>query len=75
MESQCPELENHDCENDKLPMNPGVVENLLFQLNPSKSMRPDGAHPRVPKELADVITRPLSMVLEWSQESEKVPID
>lgn len=74
MESQCPELENHDWENDKLPLNPNVVEDLLFQPNPSKSMRPDGVHPRVLKELA-VITRPLSMILEWSQESEKVPID
>lgn len=75
LESQCPELEDHDCENDKLSVNPSLVQDLHVLLNPSKSVRPDGVHPRVLKELADVITRPFSMILEWSQESEKVPIN
>lgn len=56
-------------------MNPSLVQDLLLQLNSSKSMRPDGVNPRVLKGLADVITSPLSMILEWSQESEKVSID
>lgn len=75
MESQYCELKKHNCENDKLPVNPSLVQNLLLQLNPSKSMRPDGVHPRVLKGLADVITSPLLMIFEWSQESEKVSID
>lgn len=29
-----PELEDHGCEKDKLPVNPKLVQDLLFQLNP-----------------------------------------
>ncbi|KAJ7411239.1 hypothetical protein WISP_103670 [Willisornis vidua] len=32
--SQCPELEDHDCENDKLPVNPETVGDVLLQLDP-----------------------------------------
>lgn len=73
LESQCPELENHDY-NDKFSVNPGLVQALLLQPNPMKSMRPDRINLRVFKDLA-VITRSFSMILEWSQESEKVPVD
>ncbi|KAF4796691.1 hypothetical protein TURU_082106 [Turdus rufiventris] len=61
--SQCPELENHDCKNDLLLVNPEIVWDLLLQLVPYKYMGPDGIHPRILKELADVITKPLSMIL------------
>ncbi|KAJ7422086.1 hypothetical protein WISP_39754 [Willisornis vidua] len=58
----CPELEDHDCKKD------------LLQLDPYKSMRPDVIHPRILKELADAITKPLSIILEQSQESRAVPV-
>ncbi|KAJ7426229.1 hypothetical protein WISP_17940 [Willisornis vidua] len=51
--SQCPELEDHDCENDQLHGNPETVWDLLLQLDPYKTIVPDGIHPRIPKEEAD----------------------
>lgn len=70
--SQHPELEDCDCENDKLQVNPEVVRDLLFQLDPYKSKGCDGIHLRIHKELADVITRPLLMIFEQSWESGEV---
>lgn len=54
------ELEDHDCGNNKLPANPELVEDLLLHLDAYKSMEHEGLLPRVLKELADVIARPLS---------------
>ncbi|KAJ7397015.1 hypothetical protein BTVI_139530 [Pitangus sulphuratus] len=47
------ELEDHDCENDHLPVEPELVWDLLLQLDPYKSMGPDGIQLRIPKELVD----------------------
>ncbi|KAJ7410017.1 LINE-1 reverse transcriptase [Willisornis vidua] len=58
--SQYPELEDHDCENDQLSVNPEIVWDLLLQLDPYKSMG------LILQELADVITKPLSMTSEQS---------
>ncbi|TRZ26633.1 hypothetical protein HGM15179_000404 [Zosterops borbonicus] len=49
--SQCPQLEDHDCENDQLPVSPETVQDLLLQLDPYKSMEHDAIHPRILKEL------------------------
>ncbi|KAJ7405118.1 Melatonin receptor type 1A [Willisornis vidua] len=43
------------------------------KLNLFKSMRPDGIHLRILKEIADVIAKPLSMIFEQSWESREVP--
>ncbi|KAJ7406295.1 hypothetical protein BTVI_65881 [Pitangus sulphuratus] len=45
--SQYSELEDHDCQNDQLPLDPELVEDLLLQLDPYKPMEPDGIHPRI----------------------------
>ncbi|KAJ7408120.1 transmembrane channel-like protein 1 [Pitangus sulphuratus] len=62
--SQCPELRDRACENDKLPVNPETVQDLLLQLDPYKSMGPDEILPRILKEFANVITKPLSEIFE-----------
>ncbi|XP_017941332.1 E3 ubiquitin-protein ligase Topors-like [Manacus vitellinus] len=63
--SQCPELRDHDCENDQLPVNPEIVQDLPIQLHPCESMGPDGIHLRILKDLADVFVKPFSMIFEW----------
>ncbi|KAJ7417435.1 RNA-directed DNA polymerase from mobile element jockey [Willisornis vidua] len=72
--SQCPELKDHDCENDQLPANSEITQDVLLQLDPYKSMGPDGIHPRILIELADVIAKPLS-IFEQSWEFGGVPAD
>ncbi|KAF4795433.1 hypothetical protein TURU_093493 [Turdus rufiventris] len=42
-----PELEDHDYKNDQVPVNPEIVWDLLFQLDPCRSMGPDRSHPRI----------------------------
>ncbi|TRZ06616.1 hypothetical protein HGM15179_020490 [Zosterops borbonicus] len=75
LQSQCPELKDHDCKSDQLPVDPELVQDLLLQLDPYKSMGPDGIHLRILIELADVIAKPLLVIFEWSWESGEVPAD
>ncbi|KAJ7423793.1 rna-directed dna polymerase from mobile element jockey-like [Pitangus sulphuratus] len=73
--SQCPDLEDHDCKHDQLPVKPGMVQGLLLQMDPYKSMVPHEIHPKFLKELADVIIKSLSIIFETSWESGDIPAE
>ncbi|KAJ7410724.1 hypothetical protein WISP_106549 [Willisornis vidua] len=64
------ELEDHDCENDQLPVSHEIAQDLLLKLDPYKSMRPDRFPPRILKELADVITKLLLIIFGNLQRSQ-----
>lgn len=68
-------MEDHGCQNDKLPLTPEIVQNLLLQMDHYKYMVPDGIYLRILKELADVITKSLLMIFEQFWEYREVPAD
>ncbi|KFV02703.1 RNA-directed DNA polymerase from mobile element jockey, partial [Tauraco erythrolophus] len=51
------------------------IKDLLLRLDAHKSMGPDGFHPRVLRELADVIAKPLSIIFGQSWLTGEVPLD
>ena len=51
------------------------VQDLLMKLNICKSMGPDGMHPRVLSEMADVVAEPLSIIFEKPWLLSEIPGD
>ncbi|KFO81732.1 RNA-directed DNA polymerase from mobile element jockey, partial [Cuculus canorus] len=51
------------------------VRDLLAHLDTQKSMGPNGIHPRVLKELADVLSKPLSTTFQQFWLTGEVPLD
>ncbi|GAB0199241.1 hypothetical protein GRJ2_002389500 [Grus japonensis] len=74
--TQPPELEDRDRDQNEVPRIQGeMVSDLLHHLDTHKSMGPDGIHPRVLRELAEVLTKPLSIIYQQSWLTKEVPVD
>ncbi|KAK4818722.1 hypothetical protein QYF61_018701 [Mycteria americana] len=72
--SQPPELEGGE-QNEAPTIQGEMVGDLLHHLDTHKSMGPDGIHPRVPRELAEALTKPLSILYQQSRLTGEVPVD
>jgi len=75
-ESQSVEVREEACRKEDLSLvEEGFVRNRLSNLDAHKSMGPDGMHPRVMRELADVVAEALSIVFERFWRTGEVPED
>ena len=62
-----PDLEIWEEEQNKAPtVQVKTVRNLLPHLDCHMSMKPDGIHPRLLREMAEVIAKPLSTIYKCS---------
>ncbi|KAK4826389.1 LOW QUALITY PROTEIN: hypothetical protein QYF61_008060, partial [Mycteria americana] len=74
--TQPPELEDRDGQQNEAPIIQGEMgSDLLHHLDTHKSMGLDGIHPRVPRELVEVLTKPLSIIYQQSWLTGEVPVD
>ncbi|KAK4828051.1 hypothetical protein QYF61_023089 [Mycteria americana] len=73
--TQPPELEDRDGEQNEAPIIQGeMVRDLLQHLDIHKSIGPDGIHPRVLRELVEVLTKPFSILYQQSWLTREVPV-
>ncbi|KFQ35884.1 hypothetical protein N332_03285, partial [Mesitornis unicolor] len=74
--TQSPEREDRDGKYSEAPIiHEEVVSDLLHHLDTHKSMGPYEIRPRVLRELAEVLTKPLSIIYQQSWLTEEVPVD
>ncbi|GAB0180609.1 mitochondrial enolase superfamily member 1 [Grus japonensis] len=75
-ESQTLEVEEKVSQKEELPLvEEDRVRYHLHKLSTHKSMDPDWMHPRVLRDLTDVIAMPFSIIFERSWKTEEVPED
>ncbi|KAJ7421198.1 rna-directed dna polymerase from mobile element jockey-like [Willisornis vidua] len=75
-DTQPPELEDKDKEHHKNAIIPGeMVSDLLHYLNMHKSIALGGMHPRVLRELVEMLTKTLSIIYQQSWLSRKFSVD
>ena len=72
---QPPQPEDRDWENDPPTIQEETVTDLLHHIDTHKSMALDGIHPRVLKELAGLLAKPLSSIYQQSWLTGEVPTD
>ncbi|PKU36009.1 rna-directed dna polymerase from mobile element jockey-like [Limosa lapponica baueri] len=73
---QTPELADRGGEQNEAPViQREVVRDLLQHLDTNKSMGPHGIHPRVLRELVEVLAEPLSIIYQQSWQTGVVPAD
>ncbi|KAF1436052.1 hypothetical protein FQV21_0006881, partial [Spheniscus demersus] len=70
-----PELEDRGEQDEPPIIQEEAVNDLLRHLDAHKSMGPDGIHPRVLRELAEELTKPLSIIYQQSWLTGEVPDD
>uniref|UniRef100_A0A8C3B2I3 Reverse transcriptase domain-containing protein n=1 Tax=Cairina moschata TaxID=8855 RepID=A0A8C3B2I3_CAIMO len=76
LDTQYPELVEGDGEQDvALTIHEELAGDLLRHLDVHKSMGPDGIHPRVLRELAEELAKPLTIIYRQSWLSGEVPVD
>ncbi|KAK4818760.1 hypothetical protein QYF61_018932 [Mycteria americana] len=74
--TQPPELGDRDREQNEAPIIQGkMVSDLLHHVDTHRSMGLDGIHPRVLRELAEVLTKPLSIPYQQTWLTWEVPVD
>ncbi|KAF1512578.1 hypothetical protein FQV20_0000633, partial [Eudyptula albosignata] len=73
--TQPPELEDRDEQGEPPIIQEEAVNVLLRHLDAHKSMGPDGIHPRVLRELAEELAKPLSIIYQQSWLTGEVPDD
>ena len=56
-------------------INPSIVKKKLDSLKINKSPGPDKLHPRLLKELSEVLSYPLSLIFKKSVDTGKIPCE